>query len=327
MPQRSEGHNMTRLEIIEILKGKGIKHAFDAAGFPSGPAVGKLRLAELIEQFEKVSDREKIWKPHYSYSAVNQYQKCPMQYYFRRELKLLIPPPGIVIQGSAFDDAANHNYTAKLKSGQDEPLSVLQDVFMESLKERKDGADWTDQKVNFKDIQTQGLQIVNLFRNYLSPKTIPLEVQKAYRIDFGERNYEFIGYADLIADSEYADRRSGAMIIDHKVTGRMPSEDWVRLHPQLDAYAACYAVENGKEPLVAIDALVRGKKAPDAARIFAVRTPETSRRWWNTVHAVAKAIEAGIFFPTPKVIGGQTNWVCTPAYCGYWQRCHEQFDA
>ena len=230
------------------------------------------------------------------------------------------PPRAAMTLGSSVDAAVNAYYQTKLEKGSEEPLSVLIDVFMESLREREQETEWNEPLVL---IESDGLQLVKEHRETLAPSTEPIEIQKELVVEFTDQPFTFLGYADLIAS------RSGIkQIIDLKVTGSSISEDVAQYHPQLTAYHAAQAATGETIGVVALDVCVRPKKTkmwPQCQTIVGSRTPADDNRYWKTVRVIYDAIKAGIFYPAPRAIGNRSNWVCTPQYCGYFQICHEQF--
>ena len=300
---------MKKDEILKKLKEAGIERAF-------GVPISKLLKKDLLE----VCDNYYLNIPgHVSPSQIEMFRRCSMQYFYRYIKKMVKPPRAAMTLGSSVDAAVNAYYQTKLEKGAEEPLSVLTDVFMESLREREQETEWNEP---LPLIESDGLKLVKEHRETLAPATEPIEIQKELVVEFTDQPFTFLGYADLIAS------RSGIkQIIDLKVTGSSISEDVAQYHPQLTAYHAAQAATGEAIGVVALDVCVRPKKAKLAQcqTIVGSRNPADDNRYWKTVRVIYDAIKAGIFYPAPRATGNRSNWVCTPQYCGYFQICHEQF--
>jgi ATP-dependent helicase/DNAse subunit B len=69
-------------------------------------------------------------RPHWSYSQISQYLRCPLQYYFERILKLERPfAPSAMTLGSAVHEGLA-DYHRHLQLGQPLPENHVQQTFL-----------------------------------------------------------------------------------------------------------------------------------------------------------------------------------------------------
>lgn len=305
---------MKKAEMVAELTERGIDRLYSKQ-------LSKLKKRELEEAYQAITSGA---PRHLSHSQVQMYKRCGMQYYFRYIRQMVRPPNAFMTWGGAVDTAENHNYESKIDSGEDEPESVLTDVYAEDFKARKDQTDWQGEKPE--DWESNGLGLVKLFRADVAPRTEPIAVQKEYSIEFDNVPFTFLGYADLIAvESDINGNGLYEVIIDNKCSKRTPPEGLIRIHPQLTAYAACYQAQKGQVAAVGLNVLVSRKKENEAVFQRSIRTEHDINRYWKTVQTVYQSICAGIFVPASEINGSMVNWVCTPERCGWWDICHEEF--
>jgi len=256
---------------------------------------------------------------HLSYSQVNMYLTCGMRYYFRYIKGLKIPPRAPMSLGSAVDKSCNHNYEEKIESGKDVPESVLTDVFVEDWRARIEETDFEDNKPD--QFESDGLELVKVFRKELAPKTKPLQVQPKIEITFPNRDYTYLAYPDLIIGDP-----DNPILIDHKTSAKMPSKNYADTLPQLTAYAGAYKAVHGILPIVGIHQMIRPQKTNPARALIAMATREDEQvlRWWRTIDRVNRAIEAEVFTPAALTTFGRANFECTPEWCGYYYECKKE---
>lgn len=316
----------TRKELIELLTPEGYTRI---GSKPLSRALHR----ELDDLYAEHLNRQRPQR--LSPSQVETWRMCQLRWYYKYRRGWREPSNAPKTLGSSVDRSANHNYTEKIKTGRDEPLSVLTDVFIEDFRERFDDTDWQEDKP--KDVEEDGLRYVKRLREVLAPTTHPLEVQPELHIEFEEGGYTFIGFPDLVCyDLEGGDPllQNVKIIADLKVWARMVKEDVAQCLETLTGYNAMYCATHGITdnlidiPLVALDIVPKTKKCfPD--RVVARRTFDDHKRFWRTVEGVyqqmCNAVEKNAWTPALKAIGAQTNWICTKKWCGYYDKCHEEF--
>jgi len=263
---------------------------------------------------------------HLSYSQVSMYLRCPMKYYWRYIRGYKIPPSAAMSLGSSVDYSLNYNYSEKLKTGTDEPLDTLLDVFHEDFTARKEETDFSNEAPE--KVEKDGLELVKVYRREVAPAVEPVAVQPKMTVEFDNRPWTFVAYPDLI---RIEGNGEAGVIVDHKTKKRNPSPDVAAISPQLTAYAAAYSAYTGGvlPDAVEIDCLIRPQKNTGAQfkRFTAERGEKEIERWWYIVDSVAKSISAGIFHPCSPTLFDRRNPECSPDWCGYWELCHNEQSA
>lgn len=295
-----EYQQMTVADITAELRDREIDRVY-------GRALSRCTKPELLSYLLSLgttSDR------HYSFSQVNMMLRCPRQYYYRYLLGLKVPPRGVMTLGGAVDVAESHNLSQKIESGRDEPVDAVLDVYHEDFRARREETDWQEDDPDA--LEKDGDVLVSLFhadvRGCVSVE--PIEVQETTEISFGNAPYALLVIPDWV-------EKSGAMW-DLKVKGRSPVEDEAARSLQLMLYDVGRTVKTGNpSPQVGIKALVR-KKKPEIVERIATFEDAQRRRALRIVQQCVEVIRAGTFLPCSP-----DSWACTPAFCGYYDRCHQ----
>ena len=257
-------------------------------------------------QNEKTSPKS---KRHLSATQLNMFLRCPRQYEFRYLQGLKIPPSGAMVQSKAWHAALEANYTQKIKSDKDLPLSNMEELFSTRL---DDAFREEEIKLSAKEdpgsLKDNGVLIVAEHHKVIAPTVKPAEVEQEFRVSLGEDfPYELLGYWDLID-------RSG-VIVDNKAYSRTPSQDDVDKDLQLTVYSLGYRVsKNAVEDSLRLDTVIK-KKKPTAVQLVTKRTNDDCQWLLTLIEQVAKAIQSGVFYPNPN------GWHCSPKFCGYWEKC------
>ena len=241
---------------------------------------------------------------HLSHSQLSMWLRCPKQYEFRYIHNMRMPPAGALIQGSCYHKALEVNFSYKIDHAEDRPLDEVLDAYAdewEHLTEDGDndaGIDWEDKEPGV--LKDEGIGLVKVYHALIAPDVQPLKVETFYQKMLDGVN--FVGYIDL--ETELVD------VIDHKTAGRSYNQDDVDRDIQISAYAWLL----GREIKAANHVAVKTKQ-PKIQIVETVRT-KTDIRWWRDMALeVKRAIDKGVFPPSP------TGWHCGPKWCGYWNLC------
>ncbi|MCH7688430.1 MAG: PD-(D/E)XK nuclease family protein [Planctomycetes bacterium] len=244
-------------------------------------------------------------RPHWSYSSINQFLRCPAQFYFERILKLPRETVGSgLVLGSAVH-AALAEYHLGLMHKRETSRDQILDTFTNSWKTRED-----ETKIDYRKGETRsGLQEVgvNLLELYLEqppPENI-IAVEQRMLAPIHNSHGEYLetpllAFADLITETE-----EGITIGELKTSGRAYSN----LEAETSLQPTCYitaAQENyGKPATVNYTILIKNKK-PRVQRLSAVRYPEDLGRLGDTVEAIERAIQAKAFYPVETPLNCST---------------------
>jgi len=230
------------------------------------------------------------------------------------------------------------NFSQKIKSGKDLPLTELTDHFSDLWKSEKYNIVFSEDELagsspaktlgKFKD---RGIASIETFYN---PTTLPVKSQKPKpaKINAIKRDlWHGIGTINPIASEErfdivfeghnpqlmgFIDRiDSGNEIAEVKFTAKTPPAGDANRDMQLSIYDLAHRVKYGRPPsLLKKQWIVAGKKVVE--QTAPPRDDETMERLMSKIELAMRAIKTGVFVPaTPG------SWQCSRKWCGYWSQC------
>lgn len=235
-------------------------------------------------------------RPHWSYSALTQYLRCPLQFYFQRVLKLAQPftPSGLVL-GSAVHEAIAV-YHRGIQSEKPLPVEVIQQAFVTAWDTRKfheriliDG-DKTE-----REVLDQGIALLEAYLKEPPPeKIVAVELEMLAPLhttqgDILEKPMTVV--IDLITEHDH-----GLKITDLKTSGRSYSEMEAALSLQGTCYVNAVRENVGQMATFEYAVIIKTRK-PRVQRLQSARTDEDLARLGNLVAAVDRAIKASVFYP------------------------------
>lgn len=272
---------------------------------------------------ESTIDEEKKHVPdgdskreYFSASSINQFIRCPYQWYRRRVLKEIEPPSIALAFGSSFDDAANKNYSEKMKTMKDEPDSVLHDVFVQSLEGRKDSI-WYDEnpKRVIEDAKQTGTKLISVFKKDIMTETFPQEVQEKITTPLASVDYDLFSILDLTT----VDGR----VVDNKTSARAWHEGKERQELQRTMYSLAYLAKYGRLPSGMEYHIGIKTKEPKTQVIKTNVTEDEIQGFLKFVAFVVAQIRAsvksGIFVPR------RDHNLCSTRHCGYFSSCEKEW--
>lgn len=242
-------------------------------------------------------------KGYISISQIKMYLRCPLQYKFRYIDDLIIPPTSTITLGKTMHTTLETNYSQKIETKQDLPLSHVMDIFSDTWNKEAENTQFEeDEKPG--QVKDEGIGLLGLYHAKISPKIQPALVEKEFELGFENVPYTLKGYIDLV--DEYK------TIIDHKTTKRSMPEDHITTDLQLTCYALGYRTITGeREVQLRLDVMVRNKQ-PKLQQLTTTRSQEDISRFLKLTAHVIKAIHSGIFYPNE-------NFMCP--VCGYKELC------
>jgi putative RecB family exonuclease len=235
-------------------------------------------------------------RKHWSFSAINQYLRCPLQYYFQRILRLPTPTVGSgLVLGGAVHEALAHYHT-KLKQRRVASILQIQRVFAQAWKSRE-----ADQQIQYKRGETRVSQLavgIGLLETYLKsppPENI-LEIERELIVPLVNSQGEYletplVAIIDLITDTD-----DGLKIHELKTSGRSYGQFEVDTSLQASCYAHAAHTQFAVPVEVEFAVLVK-TKTPKLQRISTVRFEEESPRLGDLVENVERAVANEIFYP------------------------------
>lgn len=240
---------------------------------------------------------------HLSVTQIKMYLRCPLQYKFRYLDGLKIPPVSAITLGRSIHSALEINYTQKIKTKQDLPVAQVTDIFSGFWEQNIEETLFAEDEKPGK-IKDEGIGLITAYQGQISPTIQPKVVEKDFELSFQNVDYTLKGKLDLVDSQD--------IIIDHKTTKRNMSEKDAATDLQLTCYSLAYRHALGlKEKALRFDVMVRTKN-PKIQQITTQRTQEDINRFLKIMAYVAKATQAGIFYPNE-------NYFC--GVCGYRGLC------
>jgi hypothetical protein len=246
-----------------------------------------------------------------------------------------------MIRGLATHKGIEVNSQVKIKTGHEEKLTVLTDVFMEEwkekAKERKDmvkatgyDPDLIDAETKGKpapkeaDLQAQGLGYIKTFHEKAAPFLMPTgcEIPFTIPVDVNGKVLQVRGIIDWMGQEitswENHELGKGVSILDFKTTEDRPKKGaWKSF--ELIVYAAAMQSITGSLPdQVGLMSIANMKTEQfvdlDAFRPTQVHVDRLNHR----LGAIFKAIHAEAFHPASLMQGA---WWCDKRFCGFWDTC------
>ena len=243
-----------------------------------------------------------------SFTQINMLMRCPRQYDFRYNLKMIIPPKAAQTLGTTVHQTEAYGYKRKLADGRGYSTYDLMDLFSEYW-----NLNLSSYEPIFEEDETPGKlkdQGVNLVKHYgtkVGRYVYPKMVEQKFTIPADEERPDVIGYIDLATVKED--------LIDIKVSSKTPTQDSVDQDMQLTAYDLGYDELMGNFPRSLKLHVILRTKEPRVAIIETKRTSNDHRIFLETVSEMSKFVSSGVF---PRNTNG---WWCSEKWCGYYGRC------
>jgi putative RecB family exonuclease len=254
------------------------------------------------------------FREHTSYSALNQYLRCPLQYYFERILKLPRPTQGSgLVLGSAIH-AALADYHLGLQHRQPISIDDVRKIFVAAWSARE-----VERRVQYRagearaDLIATGVSLLETYIRGPEPQGI-VAVERPMLVPLSNSRGEYLEkplatVLDLLTRDE-----QGLTIHEFKTSGRAYSESEVALSLQPACYANAVLQKHGEWARIEYAILIK-TKAPRLQRLPTSRTQQDIERLGDIVENVERAVAQKTFFPieTPLNCSG----------CPYRQPCRE----
>ena len=259
--------------------------------------------------------RSAITRPHWSYSSVSQYLKCPLQYYFERVVKL--PRKGVTdaqVLGSAVHSALA-TYHRTLQSGAAVTVESIRKAYLDAWDGRvEDGQVVNLGNKSLGDCRDLGMTLVEVYLEQPPSGTV-IAVESPMMTPIADSRGDYLEKPILIVADLITRQDDGTLkITEIKTSGRAFSESEVVTSLQPTFFANALHESAGEEPAVEFTVLVK-TKVPKAQRIQATRTTSDYQRLGDLIGVVGKAVEAGVFYPVESPLN------CSG--CPFYRPCRE----
>jgi hypothetical protein len=262
-----------------------------------------LRIREQKEAEESVKLPDSI--DHLSFSSVDTYLACPMQWYFRYVEGVKRPPNIFLKFGGCGHEALKFNNMNKWETGNDLPANIVTDKFADEFSvQRKTIEDWDgeDPDKSYDKHQKIGAGFMGDYMEHVAPTFKPASQPEA-KGELKIGNIPLIYYIDLETDKT---------IVDYKFVGSKKSERDVKNSLQMWLYSIARKKED-------TSMMFFNKKNGDIYDEVATIDDTDRTHARRIVLTTARAITSGAFFPRKP--DGQEAWRCTPKFCGYYHMC------
>ncbi|HWL08249.1 MAG TPA: PD-(D/E)XK nuclease family protein [Planctomicrobium sp.] len=253
-------------------------------------------------------------RPHWSYSAISQYLRCPLQYYFKPILKLSEPTlsSGLLL-GSCVHEALAV-YHRSLQKGILPTVELVHQAFRNHWDDREQRS-----PIEFKANETrdrlieQGLALLDLYLREPPPENI-VAVEQRLLIPLHTSEGEYLE-TPLVAIADLVVREStGLKVNEFKTSGRNYGE--FEVHNSLQATCYVNALWECSGELAGVEYAVLVKtKTPKLQRISTTRTEEDLGRLGDLVETIERAVQRNIFYPVENPLNCST--------CPYRSECRE----
>ncbi len=238
-----------------------------------------------------------VARPHWSYSSVSQFLKCPLQFYFERILKLpRKSKTDALVLGSSLHSALAV-YHLKLQAGQPVTTQEIHTAYLDAWKaQARDGQIVASGDKTLEDSRDLGISLVDVYLKDPPTGTI-IAVESPILAPIANSHGEYLEKPILIIADHITRQDDGTLQVNEiKTSGRAYSESEVATSHQPTFYANALHEIAGEEPAVEFTVLVK-TKTPKVQRIQAIRNVSDFRRLGDIIEAVDRSIEAESFYP------------------------------
>jgi len=237
-------------------------------------------------------------------SMVQMFLKCPRQFQFRYLEKIISPPKSALTIGSCMDVAETTNFTQKVSSSTDLPLSEVLDVFDTEFSIREKETVWDEDRDKCKD---KGVEMLKVFHDQAAPQILPITVQEEFNLET-DGGYSLGGTMDITDSSGF--------IRDIKTSKAEYAEDAVSQSIQAAMYDFAYECTRGYKAKGFIFDVVTKHKVPRYQKVTGEVGKYQRSRLFESINIMNKQITAGDF-----QYAADGAWWCSSTWCGYWHLC------
>lgn len=230
--------------------------------------------------------------------------KCGKKYEFRYILGIRMPAPHYFTVGRAVDAGINTNFVQKIETKTDLPVSdVLDAVATEFDREAKE-TEWKDADQG--EEKDSAIACAKILHEEIAPKIQPATVQEKFILET-DGGYALGGTMDLTTVDDFVrDTKTSAKKNAYGIHGE--------LQPAM--YDFAFEALRGR-PANGFGFDIAIKTKTPAVQVVEARVTQQDRAWFfETVSAVHKAIQAGIFLPASS-----KAWWCSAGQCEYYFMC------
>lgn len=243
--------------------------------------------------------------PHWSFSSLSCYMRCPLQYAFRYIEGCETERTSVCLP---FGRAFHAVMSERAAKGPRYQLEEAKEAFAEHFRSETEAADNLTYKPDedFGACLSKGFDVLSVALAGWSDTEV-IAVAERFSISIPGVQRPLVGEYDLIIRDE-----GEPMIVDWKTAAsRWPANKADR---DLQASAYCYAYhqQTGHNPTFRFDVVTKAKQ-PTFGRHYTGRSRDELERFERTVSCIERSVSAQIFYPVESVQN------CTE--CPYRNRC------
>jgi putative RecB family exonuclease len=257
---------------------------------------------------------------HWSYSAISQYLRCPLQFFFQRVLDL----PSRTVSSNLVLGSSVHaglaEYHRRLKESENIDPTAIMKAYHECWDEKE-----AKESIQFREGDTRDDSIaqgINLLEIYLKepPITGIIAIEHRILVPLYNSKGEYLetpllAIADLITASDEA-----LTVREFKTSGRAYSASDVESSLQPTCYVHAVRETYGRDANVEYTVLVK-TKTPKVQRIQTSRYQADFARLGDLVETVERAVDFGIFYPVENAMNCSTCQF--RSQCRDWGHCSQ----
>ncbi|CAN5359384.1 hypothetical protein BH11PLA2_BH11PLA2_38360 [soil metagenome] len=233
---------------------------------------------------------------HWSYSALRQYQECPLRFFFQRILSLPEKSQSAnLLVGSAVH-AALAEYHRDIQQNRLTETAKLHNVITDTWAEREKKA-----PVTYKDGDTRDdciAKAITLIETYLKepPPTNIIGIEQEIIASIANSQGEYLATPLMAVLDLITETHDEVTVQEFKTSSRAYSESEAELSLQPTCYATAVKEITGAIPKVEYTVLVK-TKTPKVQRLTTIRNDDDLGRLGDLIQTVERAIEHDVFYP------------------------------
>jgi hypothetical protein len=250
-------------------------------------------------------------------SGLNMLYRCGVQYDYRYNQGIKIPPAVTMVVGTQTHKTVEMNLNSKIEKGELLPTEQIADAAATGMTEAWDtqeiAIDEDDKTKDLKQIKGESIdktvRLSVLHAENLAPTLEPKAVERKWVLELPNYPFDLAGTIDI--------EEINGVIRDTKTAGKSPSADAADVSEQLSIYGMAKQVIDGEPPpLMYLDVLV-DNKTPIVKTLETTRDKDQNMRTLSRMERAMQIIEKGAFTPAPA-----DAWFCSRRFCGYHAICH-----
>jgi len=253
-------------------------------------------------------------KPHISPSQIDQFFTCAYEYKLNRIDKIKRPSGVNRLVGTTSHDAAETDLGCKAITGVLMPTDIVQDAARTYFNKNESKVqEETGFEITYSEDETRGsaidmsVRLSTLYHSDIAPLVNPVGIETTFKLDTGSGfPFNLLGRADILEENFVRDIKTVAATPNKNVTDR---------HAQGIFYSLAFLKAYGRQPVFAIDALVK-LKTPKAVTITAEYDEQDYEMLFRRIETMSDLISKGAFMPASP-----THWKCSEKYCDYFTIC------